>query len=57
MLLRSKCIDFTSPECKLAASYLLIDLERNVIDHLACLTAYAVAVICKILRAEGLYCE
>ena len=34
MLFWSEGVDLTAPESKLAASDLLIDFERNVIDHL-----------------------
>jgi hypothetical protein len=57
VLLWSKGIYLASPERKLAACNLLIYLERNIIDHPACLTAYAVTVIRKILSAESLDSE
>ena len=57
MLLRSEGIDFAAPECKLPAGNFLIDLKRNIIHHLAWLTADLVLIINEILGTESLDCE
>ena len=57
MLFWCKSIDFAAPVRELAGSNVLIDLKRNVVDHLAWLTRDCVAVLHKILCAERLDSE
>ena len=57
MLLRSESIDFAAPVSELAAGNFLIDFQRNVIDHLAWLTAYFLCVFSQISCTESLDCE
>ena len=57
MLFRSEGVDFAAPECKFPAGYFLIDLKRNIVHHLAWLTADLVLIINEILGTESLDCE
>ena len=57
MLLWGEDIYLAAPECELACCDFLVDLERNVVDHLAKFTAYLVTVLYEILRAESLDCK
>ena len=54
VLLRSEGVYLAAPVCKLAGSDLLIDCERNVVDHLAWLARNAVAVLHEVLCTESL---
>ena len=57
MLLWGEGVDFAAPESELAASDLLVDFQRNIIDHTSGLTAYLVAVFHEVFCAESLNCE
>lgn len=57
MLLRGEGIDLASPVCQLAAGNFLIYLKRNIIYHMARLTADGFCVLGKIFRTQSLDCE
>ena len=57
VLLWSEGVDLAAPECELACCDFLVDLERNVVDHLAEFAAYLITVLYEILRAESLDCK
>lgn len=57
MLFRGEGIDLAAPVRELAASYLLIDFERDIVNHMTRFTADSICILCKILGAEGLDSE
>ena len=57
MLLRSKRIDFTTPERKFSASHLLVDFPRDIVYHLTFDTKHFILMLHQIFCAQCLNCK